>query len=172
MAKLTAQQEALLAYASEADDRYRSAKLNARRRAAEMVEREVAAFASARDKAVWDAIEGGVPKRQVGLTALKTTSPNTVQDIYNRVLESQEYVDVELAQKPVPRYAWSEGTRIPAGVYWWLLVDGDDHEVHNDDADIHGTGYLYVRWNAGEPVWLGGKPDEAALRWAEENVPS
>lgn len=172
MAKLTPQQEALLAFAEEADDRYRSAKLNARKRAAEMIEREIAAFSAARDKAVWEAVEAGVPKRQIGLVALKTTSPNTVQEIYRRVMDSQEFVEVELAKKAVPKYQWSERHPSPNGLmhYWYLLVDGDDFRTTIENFE--GDGYLYMRHSDGSYMWGPAKPDEAAQQWVKENPPA
>jgi hypothetical protein len=172
MANLTPEQAAALAYVNETDDRWRAAKVNAKRRAAELVERELAQFAAARDNAVWEAIELGVPKRQVGQKGLKTTSPNTINDIYNRAQAAQGVVEVQLASKPVPEYQWSSRHIAPVSglPYWYLLIDGDDYETTAEGYE--GKGYLRVRLTDGSYLWPDTPPPTAARQWAEQNKPA
>lgn len=174
MSKLTQRQEQLVAQVDAADNRYRDAKVNARKRALEAVEREVEQFSIARDLAVWEAVNGGVPKRQVGLAGLKTTSPNTVQDIYNRAVERQVSVGVELAEYEVtaPSYSWSERFLFPLAVfpYWFLLVEGDDHVARVGDVPEH-AGYLYADMLGGGFQWVGDKPSLDAQEWVKKNKP-
>lgn len=175
MAKLNGKQEALMAHASNADDKWRQAKLNAKIRLKRLVEEEIAQFAAARDRAVWDALQAGVPKRQVGIEALKTSSPHTVNEIYDRMIANQELVEVELAVKPVEKYEWSAPLVHPISKlkFIFLQVDGDDHWTEDDQGVMTGSGYLFYQPTPGGK-WLprpDDKPNAEVLAWAEANPP-
>ena len=171
--KLNAEQKALLDYASDADDAWRQAKLHAAKRAKEMIEREIASYAAARDKAVYDAIEAGVPRRQVGQLGLKTTSPNTVADAYNRVAAQTQLAEVPMAVMHKPKYSWSQVHTHPVSErqFAFLYIDGDDHETVVEDAWMNGPGYLYIK-PADKWVAFPHNPPRDAAQWALENVPS
>ncbi len=179
MTTLNTNQQAALDHAEQADIRWREAKRSIRKRAREFVEKELAMFSAARDLAVYEAVQLGVPQRRIGLDALHTSSPNTVRDILDRVELNTELVDVELAVKPKPQFSWSESEfmEAPSGdftyEYRWLLAgDGFKNAAMNVagvDFPAH-EGYLYVRSDV-KPEWMtiGAKAPEAALAWAEVN---
>ena len=172
--KLNAEQKALLDYASDADDAWRQAKLHAAKRAKEMIEREIASYAAARDKAVYDAIEAGVPRRQVGQLGLKTTSPNTVADAYNRVAAQTQLAEVPMAVMRKPKYRWDGPFvhSVSGNPFAFLVIDGDDHETEVPDPEMTGhSGYLYINPGTG---WVAypTMPVPEAHKWALENVPS
>lgn len=170
--KLNEEQKALLEYVSDADDAWRKAKLNAAKRAKEMIEREIAGFAAARDKAVYDAIEANVPRRQVGQLGLKTTSPNTVADAYNRVAAQTQLAEVPMAVMHKPKYKWRGPFVHPVSErpYAFLVIDGDDHATEIDDAHMSGLGYLYMK-PGNEWIAFPTMPPQEALKWALENEP-
>jgi hypothetical protein len=176
MSKLTPQQESILRRVDDADTRYRNAKLTARKRAQEMIDDEIAEFASDRDKAVWEAVEAGIPKRQVGLVGLKTTSPNTVHEIYNRMVQKQVNVGVEFMAPELPNCHWgSHHSFGPESNVYWLEVDGDDivQDVRDKDPNFPVyPGYMYSKIGDKPWTWVGEKPDEATQKWAEEHPPA
>lgn len=175
MAKgMTPEQVALLEYASEADDRYRIAKANARKRAEQLARQEIAKFEAVRDQAVFDAIEAGISKRQVGLQALKTSSPNTVQEIYNRVAaERTEVEPVELPERTIPKYQWSAVLTHPVSglKFAFLQVHGDDHWNQDPEGKMDGSGYLFYNTGNGFVPRPDDKPSPEAIAWADGNQP-
>jgi hypothetical protein len=170
MTKLDPNQEAALEHAAQADLRWRDAKTTIRKRAREFVERELAVYSSARDLAVYEAVKSGVPQRRVGMDALHTTSPNTVREILDRVAESVQLGDVELALKPTARYSWSTEVTVGEQTFRYLLDAQHPETVSQALGDVpEHVGYRYGRGWGGEWKAISvGVPEEAA-KWAEVN---
>ena len=173
--KLTPHQEETLAYARKADDHWREAKLNARVQIRRQVEEQIALHASTRDRAVWEAVEAGVPKARISTDALRT-SPNAVYEILDRVMENLTVSGVGLATKDVPLYSWTLH-EIDGSPYAYLHIDGDDHISTGMDGDDYewtrGEGYLFWRdiydgWKA----QIADPPPAEAIAWAKENPPA
>jgi hypothetical protein len=146
MANLTPEQRQLLDYTAECDQRWRDAKLNAKRRAEELVQKEIAAFAAARDKAVYDSVAAGIPKRQVGIYGLRTTSPNTVHEAYSRVAQQVEHTGISLAAKPTQRFTITTYEH-PMAKAVYLVTDSENyHQVYLSTVGLTGTadGWVFV----------------------------
>jgi hypothetical protein len=172
MAKLTQHQQELLDYVAETDERFRQAKRHARRRAQEMVEQEIAMFSAARDKAVWEAVNAGVPKRQVGILGLGTTSPNTVHEVFDRAVANMKLTGVELAVPKGPRYSWGHiAMKRGDGLFAWVLdaedpflrTEGLDSDFERRENDGH-----YVNILHGKAQNTTDAPD-AVKEWAVQH---
>lgn len=177
MTALNANQQAALDHAEQADIRWREAKRSIRKRAREFVEKELAMFSAARDLAVYEAVQLGVPQRRIGLDALHTSSPNTVREILDRVELSTELAEVELAVKPTTQFSWTESeffvaTNGATYEYRWLLAsDG----YRSAETNLPGgkiperEGYLHIRTDV-QPEWNHFMDIPiAAQKWSEVN---
>lgn len=83
--KLTPEQEAALHEVSHVDDIWRQAKSNARIELKRAIEERIGTYARDRDRAVWDAIQLGIPKSRITKDGLRTSSPNVIYEIEDRM---------------------------------------------------------------------------------------
>jgi hypothetical protein len=173
--KLTTAQQAALDYVAECDERYRQVKATARTRAMRQIEQEIETFKAARDRAVYDAVQAGVPKRQVGIHGLHTSSPNTIQDAYDAIAKGIVNLNVELAKKHVERFTALRRGRTHYGPN--ILVGDSEAFVNPQWEGIEqvpaGEGYLFV-WLVHEwkqwPTQAETDPaPEGMLEWVKEN---
>lgn len=171
--KLNPKQEAHLEYLREVNDRYHQARRTAQERAKKIVQEEISAHSAARDAAVYEAIQMGISKRKVGIEGLRTTSPNTVAEIYDRVRERVETVAVELVERPRLIFSWTPVATVGESAVKgsWLQFDGD--MPHYVEGPIEGRGWLYYfaggKWLR-YPKQTDSLP-EGAEEWVAENQP-
>lgn len=84
MTKLNSEQERLLNELRKADIAWRNAKEDAFTRAQQIADREVTGVLAVRDQLVRKAVEAKIPKLQIRLRGLGTTSPHTLDESLER----------------------------------------------------------------------------------------
>lgn len=104
MTKLSQKQQDDLAYVDEADDRWRRAKKNALIEARRIANERIEAFSAERDKAVYAAIQSGVPMSRIAREGLHT-SPAAPYEILERMQANMATVGVELSSRPVDAFS-------------------------------------------------------------------
>lgn len=170
--KLTAAQQAALDYVAACDEKYRQVKATARTRALRQIEQEIETFKVARDRAVYDAVEAGVPKRQVGIHGLHTSSPNTIQEAYDSIAKGIVNLNVELAQKVVQRFSIIRSGSNSGGLYAYV-GDGEAFVLPHFDGTPQipeSDGYLFVRIMGKWMQWPAQESEYPAPEGAQEYV--
>ena len=165
MVNLSGEQAQFLKYVRETDKAWRRAKDEALERAQEAARSEIAEFAAAREKAVYDAVAvHEIPMSRVGKDGLNTSDPNTPIKIYRNMVSKQERMGVVLAKEIGPRFTLAEIMVRGAGALVVLVLDVD-YPRQSTMAGKPVDGWVYkVSWNEGKRQYvadiLGLKADE------------
>lgn len=154
------QQQKLKAVA-EADDAWRHAKKYAEAEARKVAEEKIAQFSAARDRAIYDAVQAGVPKVLIGSDALNNSSPYAVLDAVRRVEEAIETGGITLAEVVHERFAWGEILAASEDwVYGWIVDTASptlSSTFDSGDGPLTYNGYFVSvdRKNSGTTITTG-----------------
>jgi len=160
MAELTTAQEGLLARVDATDAQWRAIKLSARETARKAAEKEVEQYLVLRDMAVRAAFSGGVPKAQIGVGGLKSSSPSAVADSLGR---TSGLVDAVVTAGPVSEWAQ----------YVEYVPDLADPDLSRMWVTCPTTGERVPRTVTGQHPWQPGveqpKHSVAYDAWFDKN---
>lgn len=153
------EQQKKLRYVADADDAWRKAKKYEYERARKQAEDRIAQFAWTRDRAVFDAVQAGIPKAVIGRDGLGTTNPYAVNEAYNRAVESTPETPVELPKTPTDQFAWGKVLAFDERwVYGWV-TDTESPGVITGSMGQSGEGYFVVVDRMNEAVTTLYTPD-------------
>jgi len=107
--KLTPTQEMYLRNVKRANDQWRNAKQDAAERARIIAAQEVESFRSAMDNQIRLAFDSGVPKSQLRVLGMGTTSPLPLDESLARTAAAHKALASKLETDPLA-YQWKEAS--------------------------------------------------------------
>lgn len=184
---LTDEQRAKLQFINEAKLALATAKTTLMAKARAEVERQLQEYQDTLDRAVYEAVEMGIPKSRVGSEGLGTTAPATV---YAHLARWGEHLNVTLKGAPVEARARFEKVSeytASTGDRFMLVRDAEalvqpyvDLSVAFPNMDYSGEGFLFIKvrgqdWqhiNAILPTWEQyGMPEETVAKMRQGDAP-
>ena len=184
---LTDEQRAKLQFINEAKLAFTTAKTTLMAKARVEVERQLQEYQDTLDRAVYEAVQMGIPKSRVGSEGLGTTAPATV---YAHLDRWREHLDLTLHGAPVEarsRFEIVSEHTASTGDRFMLVRDIEafvqpfaDLSIAFSNMQYSGDGYLYVKlngspWqhiNAVLPTWQQyGMPEETAVKMRQDDAP-
>lgn len=131
--KLTHEQNMQLNHIQNAESAYWEAKRNLKSKLQKQLDEELGEFLHEREKAIFEGIQMGIPKKRIYEEGLGTTSPNYVYDVEKRLSARQEFVDVQFAKK-VHRFGFGKIFAWYPDTLSGIFMVTDEHH-----PDVHGS---------------------------------
>ena len=173
--KLTIDQEAQIIRIQEVEAAYWSAKKSVRAKVEREVAKQLEEFLSARETAIYEAIEMGVPLRRIHTEGLGTANANYVYDVRKRFDAKREFAEASVPKRKGPRFSWGHVTiKIGNSGYAWV-IDADEPEFESEGI-VDRTTFVreyrdghYVNIKDGRVQSTASVPDDVAA-WAVEHL--
>lgn len=146
-AKLTDEQRKHLDFIVRSNSAFLEAQATARARIQQQIEAELEEHLFEREKAIYEGIELGIPKKRIYEEGLGTTSPNYVYDVEKRWNAKRQVSTVALAHKEKPRFSWGKVNinkpRLQSGIFYVL-------DEKSPNVEFLGSPGWYINFQKGK----------------------